>query len=283
MAVNFHFTRRCNYNCKFCFHTKKTSFILPLEDQLKVIMKLRLAGLEKINFAGGEPFLYPEHLGEMVRYSKSIGYKSVSIITNGSKLQRKWFENYGLYLDILGVSCDSIHAATNIGIGRGTGREDDDQVFNILNGVTYAADYGIKFKMNTVVCSLNKDEIISPFINELPSLIRWKVFQVLPLIGENTGEGSLRNVSSLIISSDEFTEYVERNKIGLIQPGIMKAENNRAMQGSYLMIDEYGRFLDSSSGNFFVLTYVYMYIHMYVCIYVHIRSIQLSIVFYYRW
>jgi hypothetical protein len=35
--------------------------MLTLEDQLKVILKLRLAGVEKINFAGGEHFLYPEH------------------------------------------------------------------------------------------------------------------------------------------------------------------------------------------------------------------------------
>jgi radical S-adenosyl methionine domain-containing protein 2 len=185
----------------------------------------------------------------MVRYSKIVGYKSVFIITNGSKPQRAWFEKYGQYLDILGVSCDSIHATTNIAIGRGTGREDDDQVFNILNGATLSTDYGIKYKMNTVMCSLNKNEYISPFINELPSLIRWKVFQVLPLIGENTGLGSLRNVTSLIISNVDFTEYVERNKIGLIQPSIMKAENNEAMQSSYLMIDEYGRFLDSTSGS----------------------------------
>ena len=30
-SVNFHFTRQCNYSCGFCFHTAKTSFLLPLQ------------------------------------------------------------------------------------------------------------------------------------------------------------------------------------------------------------------------------------------------------------
>ena len=27
-AINFHFTRKCNYACKFCFHTAKSSHVL---------------------------------------------------------------------------------------------------------------------------------------------------------------------------------------------------------------------------------------------------------------
>ena len=30
-SVNFHFTRQCNYSCGFCFHTAKTSSLLPME------------------------------------------------------------------------------------------------------------------------------------------------------------------------------------------------------------------------------------------------------------
>lgn len=31
-SVNYHFTRKCNYKCGFCFHTAKTSFVLPLDE-----------------------------------------------------------------------------------------------------------------------------------------------------------------------------------------------------------------------------------------------------------
>ena len=31
LSVNYHFLRTCNYSCGFCFHTAKTSFVLPIE------------------------------------------------------------------------------------------------------------------------------------------------------------------------------------------------------------------------------------------------------------
>lgn len=32
VSVNFHFTRKCNYECGFCFHTEKTSHVEPFEN-----------------------------------------------------------------------------------------------------------------------------------------------------------------------------------------------------------------------------------------------------------
>ena len=43
-SVNYHFTRQCNYSCGFCFHTAKTSFVLPIEDAKKGLRMLKEAG-----------------------------------------------------------------------------------------------------------------------------------------------------------------------------------------------------------------------------------------------
>lgn len=43
-SVNYHFTRQCNYQCGFCFHTAKTSFVLPLDDAKRGLMLLKEAG-----------------------------------------------------------------------------------------------------------------------------------------------------------------------------------------------------------------------------------------------
>lgn len=43
-SVNYHFTRQCNYKCGFCFHTAKTSFVLPLEEAKRGLMLLKEAG-----------------------------------------------------------------------------------------------------------------------------------------------------------------------------------------------------------------------------------------------
>lgn len=43
-SVNYHFTRQCNYKCGFCFHTAKTSFVLPLQEAQRGLRLLRDAG-----------------------------------------------------------------------------------------------------------------------------------------------------------------------------------------------------------------------------------------------
>lgn len=43
-SVNYHFTRQCNYKCGFCFHTAKTSFVLPLEEAERGLQMLKEAG-----------------------------------------------------------------------------------------------------------------------------------------------------------------------------------------------------------------------------------------------
>lgn len=43
-SVNYHFTRQCNYKCGFCFHTAKTSFVLPLEEAQRGLRLLKEAG-----------------------------------------------------------------------------------------------------------------------------------------------------------------------------------------------------------------------------------------------
>jgi hypothetical protein len=52
LSVNYHFTRKCNYECKFCFHQAKTSYHLPIEEAKKGIKMLVDAGMKKINFSG---------------------------------------------------------------------------------------------------------------------------------------------------------------------------------------------------------------------------------------
>ena len=72
ISVNYHFTRKCNAACKFCFHTAKTSYGQPEERARQGLALLKRAGMCKVNFAGGEPFLYPKLLGSMLIYCTSL-------------------------------------------------------------------------------------------------------------------------------------------------------------------------------------------------------------------
>ena len=104
LSVNYHITRQCNYSCGFCFHTAKTSDGLT-EDKARhgLRMLCQEGGMRKINFAGGEPFLKPKFLGNLVKFCKKELGINTSIITNGSRVTERWFRKYGEYLDILGV------------------------------------------------------------------------------------------------------------------------------------------------------------------------------------
>ena len=86
------------------FHTAKTSDGLTEGEARRGLRMLcQKGGMRKINFAGGEPFLRPKFLGNLVRYCKKELGINTSIITNGSRVTEDWFRKYGEYLDILGV------------------------------------------------------------------------------------------------------------------------------------------------------------------------------------
>lgn len=236
VSVNYHFTRRCNKACGFCFHTATTSHIEDLPHQKAALRLLAEAGMRKINFAGGEPFLYPKILGAMIDYCKTdLKLESVSIVSNGSLIKEDFFRNHAAHLDILAVSCDSFDERTNIDIGRGSG----DQVQKLYQIADWCRQYGVLFKLNTVVNKLNAGEDMNAHIAALQPF-RWKAFQVLIVRGENDSVETLRNGHKFTISDEAFDEFCARH-------GAQKClvpEPNRLMAKSYLILDEYLRFLD---------------------------------------
>ena len=240
ISVNYFFSRKCNKTCGFCFHTAKTSYILPEADAKRGLRLLREAGMQKINFAGGEPFLYPKFLAKMLEYCKQdLQLESVSIVTNGSKVTERFLRDYGAYIDVLAVSCDSFDEKTNIAIGRGDG----DNVAQLFKIRDWCRTFNIKFKLNTVVNRLNFNEDMASHIERLAPF-RWKAFQVLMVRGENDSEHTLTDVRKFEISDQEYGVFCDRHKhIPFFIP-----EDNRVMASSYLLLDEYMRFLDKGEG-----------------------------------
>ncbi|KAJ1634031.1 hypothetical protein T492DRAFT_903746 [Pavlovales sp. CCMP2436] len=258
-AVNFHFSRRCNYACAFCFHSQSNIDILPIEKLLQVVSLLADAGVRKLNFAGGEPFLFPVQLSKLLAHAKDLGLYT-SIITNGSHLTGKWMRAHAQHIDMLGYSFDSASDKTNFAHGRWPkGARDSSpadfsssappsrSVRHLLHAAELAREHGVMFKVNSVVTALNWKEDISAHI-EAAQPKRWKVFQVLPLEGENCGSGGRGDVLPLLLPREHYFAFVERNRAGLRDPSVLIAEPNDVMQSSYVVLDEAARFLDSSSG-----------------------------------
>eukprot|EP01087_Luapelamoeba_hula_P008837 TRINITY_DN2242_c0_g1_i1.p1 TRINITY_DN2242_c0_g1~~TRINITY_DN2242_c0_g1_i1.p1 ORF type:complete len:382 (-),score=88.77 TRINITY_DN2242_c0_g1_i1:30-1082(-) len=241
VSVNYHFTRVCNYSCGFCFHTSKDDHKIPLAEAKRGLAMLRDEGMKKINFAGGEPFLYPGYLGKLVQFCKKDLSIAVSIVSNGSLIKRRWFEKYGEYLDILAISVDSFDESVNVEIGRGKGRH-LAQVEAVRDLCT---EFNVRFKINSVVNSLNWEEDMTEHISQLAPF-RWKVFQVLVIEGENSGDSAIRDASRFEVTNEQFASFVDRHKsLGKV----LVPESNDSMRSSYLLLDERLRFLDCSQGS----------------------------------
>lgn len=241
-TVNFHLIKACNFKCKFCYATFNDihSRGLSRQEQFKLIECLAESNLfKKINFAGGEPTLI-SHLPELIKHAKECGF-TTSIVTNGSLINMKWIEHIAPHLDIIGLSIDSIDDETNIKSGRSkAGRivriEHLEEIANACKV------FGVHLKVNTVVSRYNYQETLTDFINKIQPF-RWKILQVTKIEGQNESQ-----FDEVKISSEEFQEYCKRNRKGILPEITIVEESSDIIQGSYLMIDQFGRFYDNSEG-----------------------------------
>ena len=248
-AVNFHLWQPCNMRCHFCFATfqdVKQSCLpkghLPRAEAIMVVKALCEAGAGKITFAGGEPTLCP-WLPDLLKVTKSYGVTTM-IVTNGSRLTPEWLNDYHSHIDWIALSVDSLNLDVNFHAGRKEpGRLAPDLSW-YLSTAQLIKSAGIRFKVNTVVNRLNAEEDLSGFIaSSQPE--RWKLFQVLPIKGQNDGK-----VDDLLLLPGQFDSFVERHR-QLLPDTTIVAESNEDMTGSYLMVDPAGRFFDNVDGRHF--------------------------------
>ncbi len=232
-AVNLHITKSCNYRCKFCFAHFNQLKIKTNEKEWKEILNLLAkSGTEKVTFVGGEPTLI-DFLPELVIHAKNSGMTTM-IITNGTKITPTYLRKMTKKLDWIGLSIDSGTELICKDLGRGTG----NHVAQTLRVAKIIRKENIRLKVNTVVNQLNYSEDMTWLIKTL-SPERWKVFQMLPITGENDTN------SNLLITKDQFQQFIDTHKILL-----PVAESNDLMTDSYIMIDPEGRFFNNTQGRF---------------------------------
>jgi MoaA/NifB/PqqE/SkfB family radical SAM enzyme len=81
----------CNFRCPFCFaawHEEKekpSDAVMNTagKDWRAYMDKMRERGYERLTISGGEPTIHPDIL-PLVRYAKSLGFKSIELQTNAS-------------------------------------------------------------------------------------------------------------------------------------------------------------------------------------------------------
>ena len=246
-AVNWHFWPWCNYGCKFCFARFED---IPRADRLSkeiaitVPEMLASAGAEKLTFVGGEPTLCP-YLGDLLSASKDVGL-TTCIVTNASGLTDRFLDQWGHLIDWIGLSIDAssdkIHAEIGRGMRGDLARARSHHLELAKDAWNRCRSRGIRMKLNTVVCKPNlNDNMISLVLELMPE--RWKIFEVLPVDGQNDGD-----VDELLLDQGEFQSWVNRHET-VADSGIQFVpESNDLMRGSYAMLDALGRFYSNVGG-----------------------------------
>ena len=233
-SANWHLTDRCNYTCVFCFMQTLPGREAGRERGREIMDTLARLGVTKLNFVGGEPMLHPL-LPEFAAYARQKGF-TVSMVTNGSLLNEAKIMELRPNMDWLGISVDSAFEGTEIGLGRGHGRH----IAHAREVCRLAREAGMKLKLNTVVTKLNFQEDMRPLVRDLDPL-RWKVFQMLLVAGQNDAGVTLAT------TSEEFETFRKTNAdlvLGSGQKPVFEAGED--MVDSYLMLAPDGGIIANS-------------------------------------
>ena len=205
---------------------------LSLKDQLKIPGMLHDAGCEKLTFVGGEPLLCSS-LPKLLKESKSTGLTTM-IVTNGSFLTDRFIAENHRNIDWISLSIDSQDEGVQFQLGRGF----SNHVAQTVRNVRRIRNSGIRVKLNSVVTKYTFNEEMGTFIERLQPE-RWKVFQMLPVTGQND-----IFVGELSISQEEFSMFESNHS----HVNCAVFEDNEAMRGSYAMLSPKGRFFSNTSG-----------------------------------
>ena len=183
LNVSWHLWPECNLECTYCYATfRDIPRTLSAAEGIRVLDRFREAGTEKVTFVGGEPMLCP-HLDELIAHAKQIGLVAM-LVTNGTRLVGERLHRIVPLLDWVSLSIDASTPELMAAMGRG------NTAFwkhCIRCWKDLAEHPHLRLKINTVVTRQNLHDDMRALIRELAPA-RWKVFQVLPVKGQNDGK-----------------------------------------------------------------------------------------------
>lgn len=242
IVVNWHLLEPCQFHCKYCYAEWGKAELPQVYKDAAASARLiaEVAQLRRrwpavrLSFAGGEPLLDKRLAGKIAEARRH--QLAVSIITNGGLLQSSFVRENAGAIAMLGVSIDSMRAATNLRIGRATKAGklvEPQQLFELL-ALARRINPAIRVKINTVVNRFNLHEDFSALIERVrPD--KWKALQVQPATPKSALEA---------ITAEQFAAFRARHR----RIACASFEDNERMQNSYLMIDPYGRFFWNEAG-----------------------------------
>ncbi len=160
LSLRITLTNRCNVNCLYCHHDGMVKSKDEMTaDELYTICKIaKKIGVRKIRLSGGEPLLKKD-IVEIVDKIASLGFKDISMTTNGILLEKYAQDLKDAGLDRVNVSLDTLNRETFEFITK------KDYLEDAKKGILKAVEVGLyPVKINMVIMKdINQNEIDDMF------------------------------------------------------------------------------------------------------------------------
>lgn len=218
MKVCWNITSRCNKNCNYCFKFSKKE--LSLEENKKILNKLKRLGVKRISWSGGEPFLY-ENLIELLKLSKEYGITNF-INTNASVLDYVILKKCINYIDRFIISLDFVDDKLNSKYGIG------ENYYNHIKKILFLIkeiNPKVEIQINTVLFSKNFNNIEDVY-NELCKyeINYWKIIRFFPIRGKALEEKNELAVTDEIFESIYLKFRDKKQKFKIVIHGLKDME-----------------------------------------------------------
>ena len=160
LSLRITLTNRCNVNCLYCHHDGmvKSKDEMTADEVYTICKVAKKIGVRKIRLSGGEPLLKKD-IVETVEKISSLGFKDISMTTNGILLEKYAQDLKDAGLDRVNVSLDTLNRETFEFITQ------KDYLEDAKKGILKAVEVGLyPVKINMVIMKdINQDEIDEMF------------------------------------------------------------------------------------------------------------------------
>ena len=160
LSLRITLTNRCNVNCIYCHHDgmRSSKNEMTADEVYKICQIAKRIGVRKIRLSGGEPLIRKD-IVEIVEKINSIGFKDISITTNGILLEKYAQDLKNAGLDRVNVSLDTLNPETYEFITK------KDYLTAAKEGILKSVEVGLyPVKINMVIIKdINEHEIKDMF------------------------------------------------------------------------------------------------------------------------
>lgn len=203
-------TDKCNLRCRYCMPDEGMPQVphdnlLRVEEIYRVLALFAQSGIEKLRITGGEPTV-SKMLLPLLDNIKPLGFKDVSLTTNGLLLDKLASVLYENGVKRINISLDTLNPQRFTDITRG------GDLNKVLKGIDTALATGFNpIKINTVaVKGFNDDEFIQLALLSKDRLLHVRFIELMP-IGTN-GYWSEKN----FITGSDIMKILE--PLGVLKP-----------------------------------------------------------------